>query len=32
MLLYHQESILAIDRLPQAQNNIVKYCVLQIHP
>jgi hypothetical protein len=25
-----QKSILAIHRLPQSQNNVVKYCVLQI--
>ncbi len=29
-LMYCRELILAISRLPQSQNNIVKYCVLQI--
>jgi hypothetical protein len=28
--LYRRESILAVHRLPQSQNNILKYCVLQI--
>jgi hypothetical protein len=30
LLLYPQESILAICRPPQSQNNIVKYCTLQV--
>jgi hypothetical protein len=30
LLMYRQESILALCPLPQSQNNIVKYCVLQI--
>jgi hypothetical protein len=29
LLLYHRESILAIYRLHQTQNNVVKYYVLQ---
>jgi hypothetical protein len=28
--LHHQKSVLAFFHLPQFQNNIVKYCVLQI--
>ncbi len=28
--VYRRESIMAIYCLPQSQNNIVKYCVLQI--
>jgi hypothetical protein len=29
-LLYRQESILAISRLPQSQNNVVNYYILQL--
>jgi hypothetical protein len=29
MHLYYQESILAVSHLPQTQNNVVKYYVLQ---
>jgi hypothetical protein len=28
--LYHRESILAICRLPQTQNNIVKLCTVNL--